>query len=158
MTERRTELLRFSFMLILFYFLSYLFILMTCLHNYTLSILTVVLKIVLYVFCREFLLHYLFWRFGRPASLASLNHQRAQRSSNGPPSHSSRYDVCKMKARHSRMRNKKAFCSLACALLGFSFTLTVSLSLKIPQVLLKLKKYPHGDKGQVTRSLCFTSK
>lgn len=38
----------------------------------------------------EFLLLFLSWRSGRLASLASLSHQRAQKSSNGRLSHSSR--------------------------------------------------------------------
>lgn len=40
---------------------------------------------------RESQLPFLCWRYGRPVSLASSSHQRAQRSSNGPPSHSSRW-------------------------------------------------------------------
>lgn len=44
----------------------------------------------LFVLCRESPLLFLSWRSGRPASPASLNHQRAQRSSSGLLSHSLR--------------------------------------------------------------------
>lgn len=47
----------------------------------------------LFVFHSKFLLLFSSWRSGRLASPASLSHQRAQRSSNGLLSHSSRWKI-----------------------------------------------------------------
>lgn len=98
-----------------------------------------------WVFCSsEFQRRCLSLRSGKLASLGSSSLQKAQRSSNGLPLHSSRSALYTILLNNKLLNSVQMWfwCSAWC--------------LQIPQVLLRLKKYPQGEKVSMSDTKCFT--